>query len=636
MSLKVLYLSSEVSPFSKTGGLGDVSAALPKGLRALGYDVMVATPRYREISDSLWTLETAADNLTLDLAGVSRGFAVRRATLPNSDVPVLFIEHNEFFDRDGIYNAHGTDFPDNAERFSFFSMAALAAVKALGWKPDVVHANDWPTALAPAYLKTLLAGDPFFASAKSIYTVHNLAHQGVFPREKLPAIGLDWDLFSSDKIEFFGRINFMKAGLVYADAVTTVSPTYAKEIQTELGGFKLDGVIRGRGADVQGILNGVDYDVWSPETDRFIARRYSVREVIEGKRENQVALRNEVALAQDGTPLLGMVGRLADQKGLDIFAGAFLDLLKMDLSIIVLGEGDERYQKMLAQAVAASRGRLSVKLAFDEGLAHRIEAGADMLLMPSRYEPCGLNQLYSLRYGTVPVVRRTGGLSDSVVDARVDTLANGTATGFVFDEYSAEALLGAVRRAVTMYHDTKSWERLIRAGMAQDFSWDVSAKAYGALFQKVTGKAIAPRPAKIVAAQAAVTPVSSAPSSAAPTAALATPKPAPSPAVAAPAPKAAPSPAVTAPTPKAAPSPAVTTPAPKPTPVPAVAKAPAAAPIATPAPKPAPAPKSAPLPVAAVAKKKAAPKAAPKSSAPTDVSAAKSAKSAAARKKKTT
>lgn len=597
MSLKILYLSSEVSPFSKTGGLGDVSSALPKALRALGYDVTVATPRYRGISDDRWKLETAADNLTLELAGVPRGFAVRRSALPGSDVPVLFIEHNEFFDRDGIYNAHGTDFPDNAERFSFFSMAALAAVKALGWRPDVVHANDWPTALAPAYLKTLLASDPFFAGTKSVYTIHNLAHQGVFPREKLPAIGLEWDLFSSDKVEFFGRINFMKAGLVYADVVTTVSPTYANEIKTELGGFRLDGVVRGRGADVHGILNGVDYDHWSPETDRFIARRYSVREVIDGKRENQIALRKEMALAQDGTPLLGMVSRLVDQKGLDIFAGAFLDLLKHDLSIVVLGEGDDRYQSMLAEAVAASRGRLSVKLGFDEALAHRIEAGADMLLMPSRYEPCGLNQLYSLRYGTVPIVRRTGGLADSVVDARVETLANGTATGFVFDEYTADALLGAVRRAVAMYHDTKSWERLIRTGMAQDFSWDVSAKKYGALFEKATGKA-----ARVPSATVAPRAVATAPAPA--------PKPAPAPAhapAAARAPEAPAAPATVAPATNRAATPERS------------AKSDGG--VARVAP--------------VTAKKKAATKAAPKSSAPSDSQAPKGAKTGAARKKKT-
>ena len=490
MALKILYLSSEVSPFSKTGGLGDVSAALPKALHALGHDVMIVTPRYRGITDDKFKLETAAENLTLELSGISRGFAVRRGKLPGSGVPVLFIEHNEFFDRDGIYNVQNTDFPDNAERYSFFSMAALVAAKVLGFAPDVLHANDWPTALAPTYLKTLLATDSFFAGAKSVYTIHNMAHQGVFPREKLPAIGLDWDQFTSEKLEFFGRVNLMKAGLAYADAITTVSPTYAKEIQAEAGGFRLDGVIRNRAADLHGILNGADYEVWSPETDRYIARRYSVREVIEGKRANQAALRKEVGLAADGTPLLALVTRLADQKGLDIFAGAFLELLKMDLSIVVLGEGDAKYQEMLVNAVAASRGRLSVKLGFDEELAHRIEAGADMFLMPSRYEPCGLNQLYSLRYGTVPVVRRTGGLADSVVDATSEALANGKATGFTFDEYSAEALIGAVRRAVATFRDTKTWEKLVRAGMAQDFSWDASARAYSKLYASVRGEAV--------------------------------------------------------------------------------------------------------------------------------------------------
>jgi starch synthase len=507
MSLKILYLSSEVSPFSKTGGLGDVSAALPKALHALGHNVMIVTPRYRDITDEKFKLQTAAENLTLELSGISRGFAVRRAMLPGTSVPVLLIEHNEFFDRDGIYNVHNTDFPDNAERYSFFSMAALVAAKALGFAPHVVHANDWPTALAPTYLKTLLAGDPFFAGTKSVYTIHNMAHQGVFPREKLPAIGLDWDQFTSEKLEFFGRVNLMKAGLTYADAITTVSPTYAKEIQTETGGFRLDGVTRNRAADLHGILNGADYEVWSPETDRHIARRYSVREVIAGKRANQTALRKEVALAEDGTPLVALVTRLADQKGLDIFAGAFLELLKMDLSIVVLGEGDAKYQEMLASAVAASRGRLSVKLGFDEALAHRIEAGADMFLMPSRYEPCGLNQLYSLRYGTVPVVRRTGGLADSVVDATPEALASGTATGFMFDDYTSDALLGAMRRAARAFRDARTWEKIVRAGMAQDFSWDASARAYSKLYASVRGEAVG---ASTTGARPAATPARSA------------------------------------------------------------------------------------------------------------------------------
>lgn len=496
MALKILYLSSEVAPFSKTGGLGDVSNALPKALRAMGHDVRIVTPRYRGITGEGGALATALPDVSVDLGGSRRGFAVRQATLPDSDVPVLFIEHDAYFDRDGIYGDSGGDYRDNAERMSFFSLAALETARGLDWKPDVVHANDWQTALVPVYLKTRLASDPFFERCRTVFTVHNIAYQGNFSSEKLDAIGLGWDLFTPEGLEFYGMLNFMKGGLLFADALTTVSPTYAKEIQTEEFGYRLDGVLRACKSKLRGILNGADYDVWSPERDESIARRYSARDFVEGKKANKDALIRELNLEETEAPIIAMITRLAAQKGLDIFAGAFSEIMKSGASIVVLGSGELKYEEMLARAVAAGGGRVAVKLGFDTRLSHQIEAGADMLLMPSHYEPCGLNQLYSMRYGTVPLVRKTGGLADSVVNVSPRGLASGKSTGFVFKDYTVQALADVVRKAVKAYHAPKTWQKIVRAGMAQDFSWDASAARYVELYEKPAKGRSAGRPAK--------------------------------------------------------------------------------------------------------------------------------------------
>jgi starch synthase len=484
MSLKILFAASEVVPFSKTGGLADVAGALPKSLKRLGHDVVVVTPRYAGVTADRWPLETAIEDIAIELGGVRRAFAVRRGSLPGSDVPVFFIEHNEFFDRAELYSVNGVDYPDNAERMSFYSMAALETARRLGRKPDVVHTNDWHTGLVPTYMKTLLGADPFFSDATTVFTVHNMGYQGNFPRDKFPAIGLGWEHFTSERIEYYGSFNLMKAGLLDADVVTTVSPTYAKEIQTPEMSHGLDGVLSLRKRDLYGILNGVDYDVWSPEKDKLIGRRYGAHDVAAGKRENKAALLKRVGLPDKGMPVIGMISRLADQKGFDILAEALPELLKTDVQFVILGTGEPKYHDLLTRAQAEGGGHVSVTLGFDNSLAHQIEAGSDMFLMPSRYEPCGLNQLYSLRYGTVPIVRKTGGLADSIVNASESGIAGGKATGFVFAPYTGKALAAAVKKAAKTYGDRKAWEQLMKNGMAQDFSWDASAKKYVALYEK--------------------------------------------------------------------------------------------------------------------------------------------------------
>ncbi len=483
-SLRILFVSSEVVPFSKTGGLADVAGSLPKSLRRLGHDVALATPRYADVSVEKWDLETALEDIAVELAGVRRAFAVRRTELPGSDVPVYFIEHNEFFDRKGLYSVNGVDYPDNAERMSFFSMAALETVKALGWKPDVIHANDWHTGLIPTYLKTILAEEPFFSATATVFTVHNMGYQGNFQRDRFPATGLEWDQFNSERLEFYGSFNMMKGGLLDSEILTTVSPTYAKEIQTEEMGHGLDGVLRKRAADLHGVLNGVDYEVWSPEKDALIARRFSAKDAIAGKKENKSALLAKLGLPDKGAPVIGMISRLVDQKGFDILAEAFPQLMKTGAQLVVLGTGEPAYERLLAAAQAEANGNVSATIGFDNALAHLIEAGSDMFLMPSRYEPCGLNQMYSLRYGTIPIVRKTGGLADSIVNASDAAIAKGRATGFVFAPYTGKALLAAVKKAVKTYEDRKAWESLVRSAMSQDFSWDASAKKYVALYQK--------------------------------------------------------------------------------------------------------------------------------------------------------
>lgn len=466
-------VASEATPFVKTGGLADVIGALPAALKARGEEVAVVLPLYREAK--LDGARRVAENMSVWL-GLAH-YPVHIQLVTERDVPFYFVECPSLFDRDGIYvNADG-DFPDNHIRFAVLSRAALAVARYL-FRPQIIHCHDWQSALVPTYMHTVLAGDPTFMGIRTIFTIHNLGYPGIFPVSVLPEIGLDMSVFHVDGLEFYGKVNILKGGICYSDAISTVSKGYAAEIQTPEYGFALDGLLRSRASVLTGILNGVDYSHWSPETDVYLAANYSAAE-LSGKRVCKQDLLREFGLPEEATdrPLVGIVSRFADQKGFDLIEEVAGELAAEDLSLVALGTGDLRYEELFRDLAVAHPTKIAVKVAYDNPLAHKIEAGSDMFLMPSRYEPCGLNQIYSLRYGTVPVVRTTGGLDDTI-DER---------TGFKFKEYSGKALLAAVREALTAYRDPARWEALIRNGMQKDFSWNASAAEYSALYGRLLG-----------------------------------------------------------------------------------------------------------------------------------------------------
>jgi starch synthase len=465
--MRIAFIASEVAPFSKTGGLADVAGALPGALSALGAEVVTVTPLYRCVRGH--RPEPAPHRVRVPLGGGAVEARVFRSG------GVFFLEHDPFFDRDGLYGTPNGDYADNAARFVFLARGALELLKLLG-APDVVHAHDWQAGLVPLYLKTLYAGD--FPRTRSVLTIHNLAYQGLFPPSEFPKTGLDWRHYTWKEAEFYGQVNFLKAGLVHADALTTVSPTYAREIQTPERGCGLDGVLRERSGVLHGILNGADYSEWDPSRDPHLPARYSVED-LSGKARCKAALQKRFGLpARPETPVAGMVTRLSEQKGIDLLLEAAEALAAEDLQIALLGSGDRSYQDAVLRMGDRFRHRISVQVAFDNALAHLVEAGSDLYLMPSRYEPCGLNQIYSLRYGTVPVVRATGGLADTVIDG---------VTGFSFGPYTSAAFLQAVRRALRAYENPAVWRRLMIEGMKQDFSWTASARRYLELYRSLAG-----------------------------------------------------------------------------------------------------------------------------------------------------
>ncbi len=471
--IKVLMVASEAAPFAKTGGLADVVGALPAALRDAGCEVAVLMPRYRRI-------ELSAGRRVYDSLPVWLGSHVYDTSVYQADAGTTFyfLEAPALFDRDQLYGDSSGDYPDNAVRFAVLSRAALAVARRI-FRPDILHCHDWQTALAPVYLRTLFQYDPTFIGMKTVLTIHNLGYQGLFPPNVLPQIGLDRGLFTVDALEFYGKVNFLKGGLLFSDALTTVSCGYAAEIQTDEYGFGLDGVLRARATGLHGILNGVDYSNWNPATDPHLTAHYSVED-LSGKHECKRELVREFGLPETAMdrPLLGVVSRLAAQKGTDLLLEVAPQLAAHDLYLVVLGAGDAVYEAGLRAVAAAHPRHVGLEIGYDEALAHKIEAGADILLMPSRYEPSGLNQMYSLRYGTVPVVRATGGLDDTIDEG----------TGFKFREYSAPALLAAIREASAAFEDRPGWEALMRRGMQKDFSWRVSAAEYAALYRKLLEK----------------------------------------------------------------------------------------------------------------------------------------------------
>jgi starch synthase len=484
-SLRVVVVASEVVPFAKTGGLADVTGALAVALGRQGHQVSVIMPRYPMIEHAVRSLEKVYENLVVPMGTGAEYGAVWRATLAPK-IPVYFIEHRQYFNRDALYTDVGGDYPDNAQRFAFFAKATLEACRALNLKPDVLHCHDWQSALIPAYLKTTLHDDPDFASIGSLMTIHNLAYQGLFPPEVMEFLQLPPETYSPEGIEFYGRVNYLKAGIVYADLVSTVSRRYSQEIQAPAFGFGLDGVLRYRGQDVYGILNGIDDREWNPARDRLIAARYTAADLA-GKRLCKRALLGAFGLAAErmNAPLVGMISRLVDQKGFELLENAIHRLLALDLGLVILGTGEARYEEFLRRVSERYAGQVGVRIGFDNSLAHKIEAGSDIFLMPSRFEPCGLNQMYSLRYGTIPVVHGTGGLDDSI-DSYDRESAEGN--GFKFESYDAESLLASLQQAMALYHDREAWEHLMRRGMKMDFSWANPARAYSDLYAKALEK----------------------------------------------------------------------------------------------------------------------------------------------------
>ncbi len=478
---RILFAASEVYPLIKTGGLGDVAGALPAALKGLGCDVRLVIPAYR---DALACAPRLRQVARLPLPGTGLTVDVLETRLPGTGVKTWLIDHAPAFDRPGnpYLDSQGRPWTDNAMRFALYGRAlgALALDAAgIGWRPHVVHANDWQTGLAPALLQ-LERERP-----ATVFTIHNLSYQGLFPYETFVALGLPPALWSSEGLEFHGQLAFIKGGLALADRLTTVSPTYAREIQTPAFGYGLDGLLRHRADRLRGILNGIDERVWNPADDRHLVQPYS-RGRLAHKLENKRALQRECNLTpQAQAPLAATVGRLVEQKGTDLLLEALPALLALGLQVVVLGAGEPTYERELAALAERYRDRLHVRIGYDEAFAHRIEGGADLFLMPSRFEPCGLNQLYSLRYGTVPVVHRVGGLADTVIDAGEAELAAGIATGFVFDEPTMNALLHAVRRALALYREPRAWRRLMLAGMRQSFGWRRSAARYVQLYAEL-------------------------------------------------------------------------------------------------------------------------------------------------------
>lgn len=478
--LKILFASSEVHPFAKTGGLADVSGSLPPALASLGHQVAVVTPLYRSTREGKHELKLHDKILRVPYKGQPLETKVFLASM-GAEIPVYFIQRDEFFDRGGLYGTPDGDYIDNPERFIFFSRSVLEWGKLIGYQPDIVHCHDWQTSLVPVYLKTVYGNESHFKKARSVFTIHNLAYQGVFPEETLSVSGLSPELFSIMGLEYYGKMNFMKGGILFADKITTVSERYAQEIQTTEFGYGLDGVLRDRSTDVFGILNGIDYTSWNPKTDPHIAANYDVKE-LSGKQQCKEELIKIFDLqGTDKSPVIGMISRLADQKGFDILAEAMENLLKLDICLVILGTGDAKYEKQYAALGEKHPGRLGVKIAFDNALAHKIEAGSDMFLMPSRYEPCGLNQMYSLKYGTVPIVRATGGLDDTIKEFDPET---GKGNGFKFSAYSSAELIKAVKRARYLYRNKLLWAKLVKNAVKEDFSWQKSARKYEEVYRK--------------------------------------------------------------------------------------------------------------------------------------------------------
>ena len=483
--LQILFVTPEAVPFAKTGGLADVAGALPKFLQGLGCDVKVVMPYYRMVKESGLPLQYLGQEIEVPIGDEILKADIYQGQL-DKGISVYFIGRDEFFDREYLYSTPKGDYFDNAERFIFFSKAVLIFCQLMAFSPAIIHHQEWQTGLIPAYLRSIYQNDPLFSRTAVVFTIHNIAYQGVFKKEKFSLTGLPNEMYNPEGIEFWERINFMKAGIVYADAINTVSQKYSEEIQTSEYGYGLEGILRKRKEDLYGILNGVDYQDWDPSHDAYLIARYNFQD-LSGKRECKKDLLKAFNLppSLENFPLLGMISRLADQKGFDLLAEILDELFTLDIGLILLGTGEQKYHDLFTEVARKYPQKAGIRIAYDDRLAHKIEAGADFFLMPSKYEPCGLNQIYSLKYGTIPIVRATGGLDDTIVNYDPTT---GKGNGFKFVRYDAREFLNQIRVAIGFYSKPEQWKQLLRNAMEADFSWQRSANLYFQLYREALEK----------------------------------------------------------------------------------------------------------------------------------------------------
>ncbi|MBN1552342.1 glycogen synthase GlgA [bacterium] len=479
-NFSILIVASEAEPFAKTGGLGEYVSSLAYSLKTLGHHPAIIIPRYRSIGSSL-KQKIFKKSLTVSISDRSEESDIYQAFL-EEDIPVYLVDKPKYFDRDDLYRSGEVDYPDNSERFIYFSRAVFELIPHLETIPDIVHCNDWQTGLVPLYIKHFRNRTNCYWNIKTLFTIHNMAFQGLFWRFDMHLTGLPWDYFTQDGIEYYGDLNLLKAGIIFSDTISTVSSQYSKEIQTQEYGCGLDGLLRSQKKRLYGIQNGIDYRKWDPKTDASIASHYSIDD-LSGKKACKKKLlkimKMEYRLKE---PIISVISRLTRQRGMDLLSEALPEITERDVKIVILGIGDRQYEEELKAAAERYKTKLVFFNVFDEQLAHEIEAGSDMFLMPSRYEPCGLNQLYSLRYGTVPIVRATGGLEDTVEE---DELDPSFSTGFKFHDYSVSALIKTLDRALTVYDNRRTWLKIMKNGMKKDYSWTASAIRYSGLYEKI-------------------------------------------------------------------------------------------------------------------------------------------------------
>ena len=491
--MRIVLASSEAVPFSKTGGLADVAAALPKALSHVGHDVSLMTPFYPQVAKRNGSnapgIEPTGLTVRVGVGPKQVEGRILRSTLPGSNVKVFLIDQPIYFDRPGLYVENDQDFRDNSERFIFFSRAVMEATRVLGLNPDIMHANDWQTGMVPSLVNIEYRGTSGFERTASVFTIHNMAFQGQFWHWDMLLTGLDWKYFNWRQMECYGHLNLLKTGIAFADLVTTVSPTYSREIQTPEFGCGLNGALSSRHDDLFGILNGVDTDVWNPETDPHIAQNYTFASLTDGKLACKIALQQRLNLpVRPSVMLIGSISRMTHQKGFQLLEQCSGMLLDQDVQFVFLGSGEPRFEEMLLKMAHDHPTKVATTIGYDEPLSHQIEAGSDAFLMPSEFEPCGLNQMYSLIYGTVPIVRSVGGLADSVVDANDENLANRTANGFSFREFRSDVLFWNICRARAMFADKQKWSQLQQAGMKADWSWKHSANEYIKVYERAIEK----------------------------------------------------------------------------------------------------------------------------------------------------